>query len=136
MKVLIVDDEESISSSLAKFFRIDNIESDSAENGLSAQRMLGENPYDAVLVDLKMPGMDGLELIRWIRSEGFRMPIIMASAHGEIEDAVRALKEGAQDYVVKPFDPEEMTIKLKNLVEASNLKAVVESSKSRPADTP
>ena len=98
--------------------------------------MLGENPYDAVLVDLKMPGMDGLELIRWIRSEGFRMPIIMASAHGEIEDAVRALKEGAQDYVVKPFDPEEMTIKLKNLVEASNLKAVVESSKSRPADTP
>ena len=127
MKVLIVDDEESISSSLAKFFRIDNIESDSAENGLSAQRMLGENPYDAVLVDLKMPGMDGLELIRWIRSEGFRMPIIMASAHGEIEDAVRALKEGAQDYVVKPFDPEEMTIKLKNLVEASNLKAVVES---------
>ncbi|MDY3851141.1 MAG: response regulator, partial [Bullifex sp.] len=78
MKVLIVDDEESISSSLAKFFRIDNIESDSAENGLSAQRMLGENPYDAVLVDLKMPGMDGLELIRWIRSEGFRMPIIMA----------------------------------------------------------
>ena len=136
MKVLIVDDEESISSSLAKFFRIDNIESDSAENGLSAQRMLGENPYDAVLVDLKMPGMDGLELIRWIRSEGFRMPIIMASAHGEIEDAVRALKEGAQDYVVKPFDPEEMTIKLKNLVEASTLKAVVESSKSRPADTP
>ena len=136
MKVLIVDDEESISSSLAKFFRIDNIQSDSAENGLSAQRMLGENPYDAVLVDLKMPGMDGLELIRWIRSEGFRMPIIMASAHGEIEDAVRALKEGAQDYVVKPFDPEEMTIKLKNLVEASNLKAVVESSKSRPADTP
>ena len=136
MKVLIVDDEESISSSLAKFFRIDNIESDSAENGLSAQRMLGENPYDAVLVDLKMPGMDGLELIRWIRSEGFRMPIIMASVHGEIEDAVRALKEGAQDYVVKPFDPEEMTIKLKNLVEASNLKAVVESSKSRPADTP
>ena len=126
MKILIVDDEESISSSLVKFFKIDDIESDTAENGYSAQRMLRENPYDAALVDLKMPGMDGLELIRWMRSEGFRMPIIMASAHGEIEDAVNALNEGAQDYVVQPFDPEEMTIKLKNLVEASTLRAVVE----------
>lgn len=134
VKVLIVDDEESISSSLGKFFKIDDIESDAAENGYSAQRMLRENPYDAALVDLKMPGMDGLELIKWMRSEGFRMPIIMASAHGEIEDAVKALKEGAQDYVVKPFDPEEMTIKLKNLVEASNLRAVVESNKSGSAE--
>jgi two-component system response regulator AtoC len=50
--------------------------------------------------------MDGLSLISWIRSEGFRMPIIMISAHGEITDAVCALKEGAQDYIVKPFDPE------------------------------
>lgn len=134
MKILIVDDEQSISSSLVKFFKIDDIESDAAENGFSAQRMLRENPYDAVLVDLKMPGMDGLELIKWMRSEGFRMPIIMASAHGEIEDAVKALKEGAQDYVVKPFDPEEMTIKLKNLVEASNLRAVVEGNKSGSAE--
>lgn len=134
MKILIVDDEQSISSSLVKFFKIDDIESDAAENGFSAQRMLRENPYDAVLVDLKMPGMDGLELIRWMRSEGFRMPIIMASAHGEIEDAVKALKEGAQDYVVKPFDPEEMTIKLKNLVEASTLRAVVEGNKSGSAE--
>lgn len=135
MKILIVDDEQSISSSLVKFFKIDDIESDAAENGFSAQRMLRENPYDAVLVDLKMPGMDGLELIKWMRSEGFRMPIIMASAHGEIEDAVKALKEGAQDYVVKPFDPEEMTIKLKNLVEASNLRAVVEGNKSGSAES-
>ena len=135
MKILIVDDEQSISSSLVKFFKIDDIESDAAENGFSAQRMLRENPYDAVLVDLKMPGMDGLELIKWMRSEGFRMPIIMASAHGEIEDAVKALKEGAQDYVVKPFDPEEMTIKLKNLVEASTLRAVVEGNKSGSAES-
>ena len=81
---------------MQKFFAIENIDSDGAENGFSAQRMLGENPYDAVLVDLRMPGMDGLTLIRWIRSEGFRMPVIMISAHGEIADAVTALKEGAQ----------------------------------------
>ena len=82
---------------MGKFFAIEGIDSDGAENGLSAQRMLRDKAYDAVLVDLKMPGMDGLELIRWIRSEGFRMPVIMISAHGDISDAVSALKEGAQD---------------------------------------
>lgn len=130
MKVLIVDDEANIRSTMIKFFSIDGIDADGAENGFSAQRLLKENPYDAVLVDLRMPGMDGLELIRWIRSEGFRMPIIMISAHGEIADAVTALKEGAQDYIVKPFDPEELTIKIKSLVDASTLRSVVESGRN------
>ena len=130
MKVLIVDDEINIRSTMIKFFSIDNIEAEGAENGFSAQRLLRENPYDAVLVDLKMPGMDGLELIKWIRAEGFRMPVIMISAHGEISDAVTALKEGAQDYIVKPFDPEELTIKIKSLVDASTLRNVVESGRN------
>jgi len=130
VKVLIVDDEINIRQTIIKFFAIDDIDGDGAENGLSAQRLLKENPYDAVLVDLKMPGMDGLSLIRWIRSEGFRMPIIMVSAHGEISDAVTALKEGAQDYIVKPFDPEELVIKIKSLVDASNLRSVVESGRN------
>jgi two-component system response regulator AtoC len=74
-----------------------------------------------------MPGMDGLALIEWIRSEGFRMPIIMVSAHGEISDAVSALMHGAQDYIVKPFDPEELVIRLKKLVDAQTLRNLVES---------
>ena len=134
MKVLIVDDEINIRVTMQKFFAIENIDSDGAENGFSAQRMLGENPYDAVLVDLRMPGMDGLTLIRWIRSEGFRMPVIMISAHGEIADAVTALKEGAQDYIVKPFDPEELCIKIKSLVESSNLRSIVENAKASAED--
>ncbi|MDD3942893.1 MAG: sigma-54 dependent transcriptional regulator, partial [Sphaerochaetaceae bacterium] len=93
-------------------------------------RLLREHIYDACLIDLKMPGMDGISLIRWIRQEGFRMPIIMISAHGEIHDAVTALKEGAQDYIVKPFDPEELTIRLRKLIEAQQLRALVET-KSR-----
>lgn len=128
MNVLIVDDEEHIRSLLKQYLKIDGIDSDVAENGFSAQRMLKENPYDAMLVDLKMPGMDGQEFIGWARKEGFRMPVIMMSAHGEIQDAVTALKEGAQDYVVKPFDPEELVIRLKKLVEAQNLKNLVEAS--------
>ncbi|NMA23022.1 MAG: sigma-54-dependent Fis family transcriptional regulator [Spirochaetales bacterium] len=134
MKILIVDDEPNIRELMSRYLRLDGIESDCAENGLSAQRMLSQEPYDACLVDLKMPGMDGLSLIKWIRSEGFRMPIIMISAHGEISDAVAALKEGAQDYIVKPFDPEELVIRLKKLVEAQQLRAVVESESRAKTD--
>ncbi len=127
MKILIVDDEHNIRELMRKYLALDDIDSDGAENGLSAQRLLRESPYDACLVDLKMPGMDGLSLISWIRQEGFRMPVIMISAHGEIRDAVTALKEGAQDYIVKPFDPEELTIRLKKLIDEQNLRNLVET---------
>ncbi|WP_320128126.1 sigma-54 dependent transcriptional regulator [uncultured Sphaerochaeta sp.] len=134
MKILIVDDEPNIRDLMHRYLSLDGIESDCAENGLSAQRMLKLNPYDACLVDLKMPGMDGLSLIVWIRQEGFRMPVIMISAHGDISDAVSALKEGAQDYIVKPFDPEELVIRIKKLVEAQNLRNLVESETRNGGD--
>lgn len=133
MRILIVDDEHNIRELMRKYLGLEGLDSDGAENGLSAQRLLREHHYDACLIDLKMPGMDGISLIRWIRQEGFRMPVIMISAHGEIHDAVTALKEGAQDYIVKPFDPEELTIRLRKLIEAQNLRNLVETE-SRSAE--
>ncbi|WP_422481141.1 sigma-54-dependent transcriptional regulator [Pleomorphochaeta sp. DL1XJH-081] len=127
MRILIVDDEYNIRELMRKYLSLEGLESDGAENGLSAQRLLREHHYDACLIDLRMPGMDGISLISWIRQEGFRMPVIMISAHGEIRDAVTALKEGAQDYIVKPFDPEELTIRLRKLMEAQQLKSLVET---------
>jgi two-component system, NtrC family, response regulator AtoC len=135
MNILIVDDEYNIRELMRKYLSLEGLESDGAENGLSAQRLLREHHYDACLIDLKMPGMDGLSLIIWMRQEGFRMPVIMISAHGEIHDAVTALKEGAQDYIVKPFDPEELTIRLRQLIESQNLRNLVETE-SRSIEGP
>ncbi|MBQ3729666.1 MAG: sigma-54-dependent Fis family transcriptional regulator, partial [Spirochaetales bacterium] len=114
--------------------KIEGIEGVGAENAYSAQRILREQPFDGILVDLKMPGMDGYEFVRWVRDEGFRMPIIMMSAHGEISDAVNAMKHGVQDFIVKPFDPEEVIIKLKNLVEAQNFRTLQEMEERLPQE--
>ena len=129
MKILVCDDEENIRNLMKRFLMMEGIDSDTAENGLAAERMLREQPYDAMLLDLRMPGCDGLEVLGWMRAEGFRIPVIMISAHGDIADAVSALKQGAQDYIVKPFDPEEVVIKLKSLVEAAVLKNMAESGR-------
>ena len=134
MNILIVDDEKNIRDLMVRYLKTDGIDGEGADNAYSAQRLLSQKPFDGCLIDLRMPGMDGLELIRWIRQEGFRMPIVMVSAHGEITDAVDALKHGAQDYIVKPFNPEEVVIKLKRLVEAQNFRNIQETEERRPQD--
>lgn len=134
MNILIVDDETNIRDLMVRYLKTDGIEGEGADNAYSAQRLLSQKPFDGCLIDLRMPGMDGLELIRWIRQEGFRMPIVMVSAHGEISDAVEALKHGAQDYIVKPFNPEEVVIKLKHLVEAQNFRNIQEMEERLPQD--
>ena len=130
MRVLVCDDEENIRNLMKRFLAMEGIDADTAENGLSAERLLRESPYDAMLIDLRMPGKSGLDVIRWMREEGFRIPVIMISAHGDITDAVTALKEGAQDYIVKPFDPEEVVIRIKSLVEAAALRSIAENGMS------
>lgn len=125
MKVLIVDDELNIRTSLSQFFSVYDIDSELAENGLVAQRLLLSDSFDAMVVDLKMPGMDGLELIEWMRDQFYDIPVIMVSAHGEITDAVTALKVGAADYIVKPFDPQELVDKIIKMVEAHQVNHLV-----------
>jgi two-component system response regulator AtoC len=132
MKILIVDDETNIRDLMCRYMKVEGIDGVGAENAFSAQRILREEPFDGMLVDLKMPGMDGQELVRWVREQGFRMPIIMMSAHGEISDAVNALKSGVQDYIVKPFDPAEVIIRLKNLVEAQHFRTLQEMEERLP----
>jgi two-component system response regulator AtoC len=126
VKVLVADDEKNIRDSIARYLRLEDIESVCVENGLAAKRLLQEQVFAAGIIDLRMPAMDGLQLLRWIRDEGPRLPVIMISAYGEVQDAVDAMKLGAQDYVVKPFDPEELVVRLKKIIEAQSLRDRVE----------
>jgi two-component system, NtrC family, response regulator AtoC len=121
MRVLIVDDEKNLRESLADFLKIDGIETECAENGLAAQRLLSESVFDAAILDLRMPGLSGLELLDWLREQGPEVPVVMISAFGDIDDAVSAMKLGARDYIVKPFNPEELAIRLKRIVSERRL---------------
>lgn len=130
MKVLIVDDDQDVRDLLAGFLEFDDdIDPRFAENGLIAKRILEEEVMAAAIVDLNMPGMNGLDLLKWIQQEGPALPVIMMSGYGGINDAVAAMKFGAQDYIVKPVNPEELIIRVKRLVGNQKLKEQVELGK-------
>ncbi len=122
MRVLIVDDEKNLRESIASYLALEKIEVREAENGLSAQRILEEEAFDCIVLDLKMPGMSGLEFLSWLRDEGPSVPAVMISAFGNIEDAVKAMKLGASDYLVKPFDPDELVMRVNRAVTESRMK--------------
>lgn len=128
MKILVVDDEKNIRESIIKFLSLETIEGRGAANGLSALRLLEEDVFDAAVVDLKMDGMDGLTLLGRLKEERPLLPVIMISAFGEVQDAVSAMKLGARDYIVKPFDPEELVLKIKSVVENQRLKNTIASA--------
>jgi len=121
VRILIVDDEKQLALSLKDYFDPDGIEADIALDGATGRQMLEEQPYDVLVSDLRMPGLDGMQLLRWVREEGPNIPVIMISAHGEIRDAVEAMKTGAYDYLVKPFDPDELLIRIRKAVENHRL---------------
>ena len=136
MRVLVADDERNIRTSLQHYLELDGAEVVTADNGLAAQRRLQQETFAAAVIDLRMSGMDGLELLRWMRAERPRLPVIMISAYGEVADAVAAMKLGAGDYLVKPFDPEELVLRLTKLVEAQALRDHAEAAGRAGADLP
>jgi DNA-binding NtrC family response regulator len=119
--VLIVDDEFSVRDSLTHWFEKDGYRTGSAQDGREALQRLEEGSWDVVLLDIKMPGIDGLELQRRIRDVEPEIPIIMITAFASVESAVQALKEGAFDYVTKPIDPDELSHLVRRAVEQRRL---------------
>jgi two-component system response regulator AtoC len=131
MRILIVDDERNIRESLKKYVALETIESEGAETGEEALGMLEKESFDAVVLDLRLPGMSGQAVLEQIAERGILAPVIMISAHGQIPDAVAALKSGARDYLIKPFDPAELVIKLRSLVDDRRRENVIEAGKRR-----
>ena len=127
MKILIVDDEENIRQSIQRLFALEGLDSVTAADGQAAQGYLTSDSFDALVVDLKMPRMNGQELIEWMRAEGLRTPVLMISAFGEIDDAVRALKTGADDYLIKPFNPTELIHRVRSLISARKSEDLLET---------
>ena len=107
-RVLVVDDEPSIRTVLKAHLTRDGFDVAVASDGAEAVAALGATPYDLVISDLKMPGMSGLELLAWCIREQPGLPVILITAHGTIDAAVEALKLGAQDFITKPFDLDEL----------------------------
>jgi DNA-binding NtrC family response regulator len=110
-RILVVDDEATVRESLQEWFRMDGHEVDTAADAMEALTRLQERDaaYDIVLLDIKMPGMDGMELQRRIHELAPQIIVIMITAYAAVDTAVSALKSGAYDYVTKPFDPDHLS---------------------------
>ncbi len=104
--ILIVDDELIVRDSLTKWFREDGFRTEAAENAATALRKLQSAAWDIILVDVKMPGMDGIELLNRIKEHYPDSIVIIITAFASVDNAVKALKEGAYDYITKPIDPD------------------------------
>ncbi len=114
ISILIVDDEESVRDSLSSWFIEDGYRVECAENAKKALSILESDTFDIILTDLKMPGMDGLELLQRIKTLNKDSIIIVMTAFASVDTAVKALKEGAFDYVTKPFDPDDLSHLIRN----------------------
>lgn len=104
MKLLIIEDEPDLLTSLARGFRKKGYAVDTAEDGTDGLELFFINEYDLILLDLNLPSMDGLEVLREIRQENQTQRVLILSARGAVSDRVAGLDMGANDYLPKPFD--------------------------------
>ena len=120
-KILIVDDEKSIRDALSDILSEENYEISTAEDGEDAWSKLESEKIDLVLCDIKMPKMDGMELLSKASAEGIDVPFVMISAHGSIDTAVEATKKGAYDFIQKPPDLNRILLTVRNGIENGKL---------------
>jgi DNA-binding response OmpR family regulator len=108
--ILVVDDEKNIRMTMVHALESSGYRVESAATGEEAVRMLKASAYDLLFLDLKMPGMDGLEVLRRSRGSWPQMPVVVITAHGTVDSAVEAMKVGAADFIQKPFTPDEIRV--------------------------
>lgn len=123
ISILIVDDEESVRDSLYNWFIDDGYNVECAENAKKALQILESKKFDIILLDIKMPGMDGLEMHRRLKSLQNDSIVIIMTAFASVSTAVQALKDGAYDYITKPFDPDDLSHLIRNATSQISLAA-------------
>jgi two-component system nitrogen regulation response regulator NtrX len=121
--VLIVDDESAIRDSLRMILEYEGYRVEEAASGPAALARMGDRLPDAVLLDVKMPEMDGIEALRAMRERGYDMPVLMVSGHADVATAVEATRLGAYDFFEKPLQRDRVLVSLRNAVESSRLRA-------------
>ena len=119
IRVLLVDDEKELIDSMAERLSTRGFTVHAAYDGLSAIDHVEKNPVDAVVLDLQMPGIDGLETLRRIKKHNSEIKVIMLTGHGTLETALEGQKEGAEEYLIKPCDLIHLSQMIKALVEGS-----------------
>lgn len=129
--IMVVDDEETICEALMAWFVKDGYTVETALSGPDALKQLAEKKIDIFLVDVKMPGMDGIELLSRIKEKQADAMVIMMTAHGSIQTAVEAMKRGAVDYLCKPFDPDMLSLLMERVITHKTLQQENVSLKER-----
>ena len=114
--ILVVDDDDRIRNLLKDYLSENNYIVSSAENADQAKEMLGYFKYDIIILDVMMPGQNGYELTKEIKKQ-IKVPIILLTAKGEVESRIKGLELGADDYLSKPFEPRELLLRIKNVID-------------------
>lgn len=115
MRLLVVEDEMDLCSSIAEGLRLDGYEIDTCQDGQEALELCRVESYDLILLDLNLPGLDGMEVLRRLRTEDMETNVLILSARGQIRDKVAGLDAGANDYLTKPFHFEELEARVRSL---------------------
>lgn len=124
MKILIVEDEQRLANLLKKGLEENAFVVDLASDGEEGLYMAETYPYDAVLLDIMLPEMDGLAILQSLRARAMDVPVLLVTARGDVDDRIKGLNLGADDYIAKPFDLEELI---------ARLRSVIRRSKGRPS---
>ena len=119
MRLLLAEDEKSLSRALVKILEHANYSVDAVYDGVEALEYLKSENYDGVILDIMMPRKDGLEVLKMVRAEGSRIPVLLLTAKSEIDDKVKGLDLGANDYLTKPFAPPELLARIRAMTRTS-----------------
>ena len=119
MRLLIAEDEVDLAEALTVFFEKNHFSVDAVHNGFDAYEYASSGAYDAVILDVMMPKMDGIQVLEKLRQEGVKTPIMMLTAKGQKSDRITGFNAGADDYLPKPFDPDELLSRVRAILRRS-----------------